>query len=221
VAGLGIDLDVVGHPVGRRRPLQPPGGPMAHRGAVLAAVAGHDRTRPGQQPFGIGGAAAIVGAGGGKAAVRGQGQGVAAAHAEPDHPDPAGALVLAGQPGPGGLDVVEGPSLPAAEFTDDGPQAGPGSSRRSRGGRPRPATAPGWRGGHIGRQLPTRGWIVTSAMASSCIPSDRGCRTVPAGPSSPVPARVDVHRAEWTWTEGTSCPAGRRQGRPPWGTERR
>src|SRR5215207_9510040 len=75
-------------------------------GSGPCRLAGHDRTRPGQQLLGIGGAAAIVAAGGGKPATRGQRQGIAPAHAEPEHPDPAGAPVLAGQPGPGGLGVV-------------------------------------------------------------------------------------------------------------------
>ena len=55
--------------------------------------------------------------------VGGQRQRIAAAHAEPDHPDPAGALVLAGQPAAGGLDVVEGASLSGAQLAHDGAQA--------------------------------------------------------------------------------------------------
>src|SRR5512133_3733046 len=65
---LRIHLDVVGHPIGLQGPLQPGRGPVAQRGAVLAAIAGHDRTRPGQQPLGVLGKAAIVATRGGEAA---------------------------------------------------------------------------------------------------------------------------------------------------------
>jgi hypothetical protein len=47
VAGIGIDLDVVVHPDHGEGLLQPGGGAVAHRGAVLAAVAADDRAGAG------------------------------------------------------------------------------------------------------------------------------------------------------------------------------
>src|SRR5512132_1022164 len=185
MAGLGIHLDVMVHPDRRQSPLQPPSGPVAHRGTVLAAIAAHDRAGPGQHLFGVAGAAAVVGAGSREAAVRGQRQGIAAAHAKADHPDPAGAVLLLGQPGPYGLDVVEGPALPGAQLAHDGAQtaqhAAPpvqvgGGGQVALAGQPvglvaqvlahagevvdddnaRPWPLAGW-GRHVGRHLPARG----------------------------------------------------------------
>jgi hypothetical protein len=85
MTGLGIDLMSWATPlaVSARS-----GRPAARypSGSGPAAIAGHDRTRPSQDPLGVLGAAAIVGAGGREAAARGQGQGMAAAHADPITP---------------------------------------------------------------------------------------------------------------------------------------
>src|SRR5512132_2284524 len=63
VAGAGVDLDVVVDAERGEGAFQPGGGAGAHRGAVLAAVAAHYRAGAGQGLFGVGGAAAVVGAG--------------------------------------------------------------------------------------------------------------------------------------------------------------
>jgi len=105
VAGVGVDLNVVVDSVGGEGSLQPVGGAVAHRGAVLAAITGHDWTGSSQQTFGVFGAAPVVAAGGGKPATRSERQGVAAAHAEANYTDLAGAVLQVAQEGARGLDV--------------------------------------------------------------------------------------------------------------------
>ena len=126
-----VDPDVVVHAQRGQGPFQPGGGAGAHRGPVLAAVAAGHRASAGAGP-----------------AQRHQGshrswywrphtrarppaRARIPAHAEPDHPDPAGAVMPGRQLVTHRIDVSHGPPPAGGDLTHDRPQAAQCSSRNS------------------------------------------------------------------------------------------
>jgi hypothetical protein len=110
VASAGVLLDVTVHAESLQGPVEPADGPSI--GSVPCTVAADDGTRACQDALGIGvlrHAHAVIHAGGGELLVEGEQQREPAADAKANDPGLTRAALLAGQPGPHGVDVLEGP----------------------------------------------------------------------------------------------------------------
>src|SRR5512146_729808 len=118
VADARVDLHVIVDAVAVQDSLQP-GWRVSHR-PVAGTVAGHDRAGVLEQVLGICGQRPIVDTRGFEPMPGRQGNSESAAHAKTDHSDVPGAAGLAREPGPGGVDVIEGRTPAPGDVPDGG-----------------------------------------------------------------------------------------------------